>query len=91
MLRFVCLGVLMSLNRKRQPASQLPEVLSLARAARELSMTSELLQSLIVAGLVWAVELGGKPLIPTSEVRRLARIRSEIADATPEKPRRRGL
>jgi hypothetical protein len=51
-------------------------------------MTPELLQSLIAAGLVWAVELGGKPLIPASEVRRLANIRSELAGDLPQKPRR---
>lgn len=58
----------------------LPRILTLKRAAQELSISKRKLQDLLAKGVLQSVVIDGRRLVPSSEIERLA---------TPLKPKRR--
>lgn len=58
---------------------ELPQVLTKKRAARELSVSLTTLNRLVAAGQIWVVHLGGRQMVPASEVRRVASIQRTSA------------
>lgn len=58
----------------RRGATPLPTLLTLKMAARELSVGMTKLRELVAANVVLTVPLGGRPMVPRSEIERLSKV-----------------
>jgi hypothetical protein len=76
---------------RAQVASPLPVVLTRKRAAEELSISESKLKGMIRNGDIRACSVGGKPGIPSAEVRRIAATaKAPVLTSASEGRRRRG-
>lgn len=61
-------------------------LLPLKEAARLLSVSPRTLRRLVLSGVLGTVMLGGRPMVPTSEIQRLAQLPTSSEQAPAETP-----